>query len=221
MNFLLNGKFGKLLPEQYEMIKLTSVSSKYMSNLVNTIVTNYQCNEQNLILNKSTFDLIDVIEDVKKEAEYIAFDKNQNIIFKHSYDNCLICADKLQIKRVITNFLSNAVTYGFKNTDIVMELKQTKSRISFCVKDKSNPICQKDLKSIFRKFSKTSNSKYNNESTGLGLYISKRIIDMHNGKIYAKNLSSGFVVFGFNIRVPVVYDRIQLKCLQKAKLLKY
>ncbi len=199
LNMLLNGQFGELNPQQYEMIKLTCGSSKYMSNLVSNILTGYRCDSHCLSLAKSEFDIISMINLICLENSCLASEKNQKIVFHHEDISCFVFCDKLQIERVILNLISNAMTYGFENSQIDVRLNRYEDYFEFSVMNLGNPISEKKLKQLFSKFSRLENSQFNKYSTGLGLYISKRIIDLHKGKIYAKSFPDGRCVFGFKL----------------------
>ena len=198
LNLLLKGNFGKLNPEQYEMIKLTCTSSKYMSRLVGNILTNYEYEAHVLKLQKTEFDLCKLIKKVCNENKYLADDKNQTITFVPRIESCIIKGDELQIERVVLNLLSNAIKYGFENSPILITLNETGEKIHFSITNKSNPITRKDLKQIFNKFTKNKNSNIN--STGLGLYIARKIINMHNGEIYAHSNNNGDCTFEFLLK---------------------
>lgn len=201
LNMLLKGRFGQLNPEQYEMIKLTQSSSKYMSNLVGTILTNYECESNAIKLNITEFDIIKLINKICDENNALYKDKNQELIFEHrNYNSCIVKGDELQIERVIYNLLSNAVIYGLNNSKIKISLKIHHKNIIFTIKNFSNPIPNKNLKNIFNKFSKSQTSKFNKNSTGLGLYVSKRIIQMHKGQIFAHCNKNGIYTFGFILK---------------------
>ncbi len=201
LNLLLKGNFGKLNPQQYEMIKLTCSSSKYMSNLVGNVLANYECDTNSILLNKKYFDIIKLVHEILMQNQYLISDKNLKIFFTPIVNSCLVYADELQIERVINNLLSNAITYSLKNTNILINITQETKFVEFSISNKSNPISEKELKNIFQRFSKTNNSKYNRYSTGLGLYSSKRIIDMHQGTIYAKSTPDGICTFGFRLKI--------------------
>lgn len=208
LNLLLKGKFGKLNPEQYEMVKLTCSSSKYMSNLVGTILAGYKYEKNTINLNKKYFDIIKLVNELLIQNRLLINDKNLNIIFNPSKE-CIIYADELQIERVILNLLSNAITYGLKNTDINIQIKQNMRITVFSIRNKSNPIPNNELKNIFNKFSQTKNSLSNNCTTGIGLYTAKKIIEKHKGTIYAKCSPEGIFTFGFKLKTipkPMVAD---------------
>ena len=105
----------------------------------------------------------------------------------------------LQIKRVIENLLSNAITYGISGSKIEICLNKNSSVISFSVKNESIPIPDENLKDLFKPFWQANSSMLNNTGSGLGLYVSKNIIKMHGGKIFVTKESYNKINFGFEI----------------------
>ena len=200
LNLLMKGKFGKLNPEQYEMIKLTCSSSKYISNLIGMVLAGYKFDKNYVPLNKTIFDISKLIDNILIQNKYLINDKELKIIFKPVHKQYLIYADALQIERVILNLLSNAITYSIKNTEIYIQLKQNSKYIKFTITNKSNPISAKEIKQIFNKFSSSQNSKFNKSTTGLGLYTAKNIIDRHKGTIFVKSTPDGIFTFGFKLK---------------------
>ena len=199
LTLLLKGQFGTLNSQQQEMIRLACGSSKYMSNLVGTILTDYQADERVLKLNKTKFNLENVVEEVCDVNRYLAKDKGQKFVINCRANVGDIYADKLQIERVISNLVSNAIKYGNRNSKIIITLKRLDNTIKFSIANKSSPIPKNELKYIFNKFAKTKTSHFLSDSTGLGLYIAKNVINLHHGKMYAKSLPDGTCIFGFRI----------------------
>ena len=198
LKLLKSGTFGQLTTEQYHMIELTHDSCRYMSDLISTIMETYNCDYGNVHLQKSEFDISELIIELCESVKTLAMYNHQQIKFTMN-QSCTIYADKLQIKRVLQNLLSNAITYGFKNTTIEIILKTNKNSIEISVKNRSKQIPQNELATIFDKFKKTNFSNFNKAGTGLGLYLSKQIVNLHNGKIYAESLDDGTCIFGFRI----------------------
>ena len=198
LKLLKSGTFGQLTTEQYHMIELTHDSCRYMSDLMSTIMETYNCDYGHVHLQKSEFDISELIIELCESVKTLAMYNHQQIKFTMN-QSCTIYADKLQIKRVLQNLLSNAITYGFKNTTIEIILKTNKNSIEISVKNISKQIPQNELATIFDKFKKTNFSNFNKAGTGLGLYLSKQIVNLHNGKIYAESLDDGTCIFGFRI----------------------
>lgn len=205
LNMLKNETFGKLNSRQQEMINLTQESCRYMSDLICTIIDTCKSEACEFKLKKSEFDLSELILKLCQEVKSLYLVKNQEIEIICLQSKNIVFADKFQIERVVLNLLSNAINYGYKNTKISIFLEQKYNSFVFKVKNMSKQIPQKELATIFEKYKKTNTSRYNNLSTGLGLYLSKNIIELHGGKIFAKSYESGECIFGFELpdTVPV------------------
>ena len=97
------------------------------------------------------------------------------------------------------NLLGNAITYGFEKSDIIVNISQKENNIIFNVINKGYHISDAKLNEIFEKYKTNENAKFNKASTGLGLYLSKKIITAHRGKIYAQSTENNICTFGFCI----------------------
>lgn len=211
LNLLANEEFGPLTSQQKEMIALTKNSCKYLADLINTILDTYKFDNGKINLKLENIDIIELITNICKELERLAEAKKQNIIFSHKAQNCYVTVDKLQLKRVISNILSNAIQYGFAGTNIHVELKHCNNTLEFAIKNKSKKITNKELSTIFDRFNSTSMSHFNSASTGLGLYLTKQIIEMHKGEVFANSADDGICTFGFRLNTTPVTEAISDK----------
>lgn len=209
LNMLLNGFFGKLSDEQKQIISLTKESCQYMSDLIATILDTYNYESGQIGLNYEEFDIVSLISELCANSNITSNSANQKIIFKKDCDKCVVNADKLQIKRVIVNLLSNAITYGYPEYPIYVVLENQNDNINLYVENKSKQIPESELKTIFDKFKKTKFSYFNKTGTGLGLYLAKYVIKMHKGEIYAKSFENETCIFGFRIPVSRNCESIQ------------
>lgn len=201
LNMLLDGVFGKLNSEQSEMLTLTKDSCQYMSDLIATIMDTYNFDDGKVELNLEKFDVARLINEICYSSKIMTMKHNQTIDFKNRDEECYIYADKLQIKRVIVNLLSNAITYSYSNNPIIIVLEKVDQGINIFIENKSQQIPQKELDTVFDKFKTTKFSHFNKAATGLGLYLAKQVITLHKGEIYAKSFQDGTCIFGFKIPV--------------------
>src|SRR5690606_22172877 len=111
-------------------------------------------------------------------------------------------ADKLRIYQVLTNFITNAVKYSPEGSDIEISVKQENKRIVLGVKDSGVGISKQDQIRIFERFFQATNDSKNGViSLGMGLYISKQIINEHGGKIWVKSKKGAGSTFYFNLPI--------------------
>ena len=199
LDLLLNDTFGKLNNEQKDMLWQIKSSCKYMYDLIFTILDTYMFENGQIKIKEDYFNIVELINVTMKELLSLSIEKNQNVNFINNLNTEIIYADKAQIKRVIVNLLSNAITYGFKETDVNIVLSETDSEIKCHIDNKACPIKQELLDDIFLKFKTAENAKFQKTQNGLGLYLSKQIISAHNGSITVSCNKDGVCVFEFTI----------------------
>lgn len=200
IKMLMDGTFGTLNPDQYQILKETLSSEKYMADIVTNILTAYKCDCSELKLHKQVFDIAEVLNTIYESVKGLAEDKNQVIQINYKCSNLYAFGDKLQLTRVMTNLISNAIRYGDAESTIIIELINNGHNIRFTVENKGQPIPKEKLKRIFDRFT-GGMAHYNSAGTGLGLYLSKRIIKMHGGEIFAQSFDNGTNIFGFELKI--------------------
>jgi signal transduction histidine kinase len=100
--------------------------------------------------------------------------------------------DKMQVRRLVDNVLSNAVKYSPNNTAVIVTIERDGNLVKITVKDEGPGIPPEEMHKLFTDFGKTSVQPTGNEtSTGLGLSICKKIAESHHGRIYAGNREDG------------------------------
>ena len=93
-----------------------------------------------------------------------------------------------KLARAFGNLLKNAINYSYLNTTIKIDIKEYEDKIEIVFKNKGDKIPEYKLEKIFDKFYRADESRTSSTGgAGLGLAITKQIIELHNGKIYAKN----------------------------------
>lgn len=205
---LLNEHFGKLTKEQAEMITLIQDSCSYCADLIATVLYTYKYNTGQIKLNISDFDIIELINILKNGLKNLSKERNIEIRLNTNYEKYIINADKLQIKRVIVNLLSNAITYSYEKTTINIDFKVNKNTITVRIKNSGATISKQELKTIFEQYT-LENYYAKQTSTGLGLYLSKQIIESHNGEIRATSLTDKEINI-FEFTIPTTYVKKQI-----------
>ena len=186
-------------------------NARRLEKLTEDILDVSRIEGNNLQLSKSNFDLNRTIQQVIEDYQKEAANKNVKIIldFKKNVPTT-IYADEARLQQVINNLLSNAINFTNKGTVIITAYKaqvdtnvemgqQDEESIVVEIKDTGSGINPEMLPRLFEKFATRSGS-----GTGLGLYISKSIVDSHGGKIWAYNNKDGIgATFTFTLPIPV------------------
>lgn len=206
LDLLLKETFGKLGEEQKEMVCQIKSSCKYMYDLIFTILDTYLYDNGLTKITPVRFDILELLNETTRGLTNLLAERGQKIIVNTQLASSEIIADRVQVKRVMINLLTNAVTHGFKNSDIGVFITENENNIKVEVHNKSEYINKEQMKEIFEKYKHVKNSKSIKTSTGLGLYLSKQIIDAHNGKVYAYSDEDKNCVFGFEIPKEVMVE---------------
>lgn len=202
LDLLLNDHMGPLNDEQKELLTLTKDSCNFMYDMLSTLLNTYKYENGDFVLNYEMCNVISLVEEAGNELEPMLKEKNVTIRINTQGDIFDVYCDRMQIKRVITNILGNAISYAYNNTDIIITIKQNENNISFEAKNESPYINPETMESLFKKYVSHA-AKYNKIGVGLGLYLSKQIIDAHNGDIYAQSFKENYNIFGFNIPLRI------------------
>lgn len=184
LKFFLEGAIGKLDDKQKVLLSTMLQSNEDLLGLVNALLEVYRFESGKLTLCKTAFSVKDLVEQCYSELKPLAEKKNIDfsVIFELE-DNLHILADRAEIKRVITNLCGNALNYTNKNGIVKVLAKAQCGDFIFSVTDNGNGIPQSDIPNLFKRFSQGTARK-RSTGTGLGLYLSRQIIEAHNGKIW-------------------------------------
>lgn len=184
LKFFLEGAIGELDDKQKVLLSTMLQSNEDLLGLVNALLEVYRFESGKLTLCKTAFSVKDLVEQCYSELKPLA--EKKNIDFSVSFeleDNLHILADRAEIKRVITNLCGNALNYTNKNGIVKVLAKAQCGDFIFSVTDNGNGIPQSDIPNLFKRFSQGTARK-RSTGTGLGLYLSRQIIEAHNGKIW-------------------------------------
>jgi PAS domain S-box-containing protein len=187
LKFFLDGSLGELEERQKILLSTMQKSNEDLLGLVNALLEVYKYEAGKLALCKTNFVLKDLVTQSFRELELLA--KNKKIEFNLTFspeDNLTINADRGEIRRVITNLCGNAINYTKIEGKIDIEVREQSGDIIFSVKDNGNGIPAEDIPHLFKRFSQGTTKK-RSTGTGLGLYLSRQIIEAHNGKIWLES----------------------------------
>lgn len=155
-----------------------------------------------LSLEKTTFDIIKLIEGVFELLEMKAAKKNIILTFDTNYDEpILVIADKEKIQQVLTNLLVNSIKYGYDDgtTEVSVE-DLVKNKVIIRVTDNGEGIPKQHIPRLFERFYRVDQSGSRREGgSGLGLAIVKHIIEAHGEKIYIESVEDVGSEFSFTL----------------------
>ncbi len=197
---LLEGDFGELNPEQREYLEKANLSNERMINLVDDLLNLSRIEEGKYVRKDEFFELDKVVEKTIESLKTEIKKKNLKVSFKKLRKIPKILADKEKIGLAVQNLIENAVNYTLDNGQIKISLDFNGEEIKFSVSDSGIGIPQDQQKKIFSRFFRSAKAKkIRTEGSGLGLYITKNIIESHGGKIWFESKENEGTTFYFTI----------------------
>ena len=176
---------SKELQDKYINIALNK--SFRLEELTNQFfdITRYNLHEMSVT--KEKIDLSFLMEQLLDECYPMLQEKKLKCIINKP-SQLYFMGDGDKLARAFDNLLKNAINYSFENTNIEIDIKKDEEKINILFKNKGNKIPEFKLDKIFDKFYRLDEARSTSTGgAGLGLAITKEIIELHNGKIYAKN----------------------------------
>jgi len=185
LSFLLDNRFGELTDRQKEALVHLKNSNKELVELVEIILETYKLNETKIELNKEDVDVNRLIEQTLDEMRPIADTNSIELKYWTEFNN-RVKLDEFYIKRVMKNLILNAISFSAPSSKIDIALCNDEKNIYIKITNYGSYIDKDELKHVFDKYYTTA-KKFRKVGTGLGLYLSNKIVKAHKGKIFVES----------------------------------
>lgn len=182
LNLLLDNNLGELEDNQHEIISDILNSTKFMQDMVENILCKNKIESDKINLSKSAYSMKELIEHCIELTKYILVARRQKIKFTCNINDSFVDMDFLEMKRAVHNLIANASEYSPEDGEIQIEIFKDGTNIGFYVQDFGKGIDLVNQQDVFLQYM-TFAKKYKKVGSGLGLYITKRIIEAHDGEI--------------------------------------
>ena len=194
--------------EHRRLLDEVILNARRLERLARVMLDVTRIENNSLILTKETVDIAKVVKDIvdsynQNLREKYAVNKSKNLeelmIIQNGVKDLEVTLDKVRITQVICNILDNALSFSHEGKIKVVLNKEKRNRQNFLlvrVKDTGPGIDPEILSKLFTKFASKSDM-----GTGLGLFISKGIVEAHGGKIWAENNPNKGATFSFTLPI--------------------
>ena len=186
LKFFLEGAVGEIDDKQRLLLSTMQKSNEDLLGLVNALLEVYKYDAEKLTLNKTDFNIYELVKLVFDELKPLADNKKIDFSIDCADNSIDINADRSELRRVICNLCGNAINYTPEEGKVVITIKNEANDLIFSVSDTGCGIPSEDIPNMFQRFSQGT-SKKRSAGTGLGLYLSRQIIESHGGKIWLES----------------------------------
>lgn len=188
-------KIGK---EERSFLDKAFISSSQLAALVENLLSVSRIERGALKVQAESADWASIVKEVYVNFQNLAQEKNIKLSYTPEDNLPPVLVDKFRISEVISNLVANSLQYTRSGGDVEIITKKDKAGVLTQVKDTGQGIPESALPKLFTKFFRVSGVlEQGSKGTGLGLYISKSIIDMHGGKIWVESEMGKGSTFNF------------------------
>jgi len=179
---------GKVTYKQKIVLKKTLDNIERLKKIIDGLLDVSQIERNTLKLHYSLVDVIDLIKDSASFFTELAAEKNVSLNYSYPKEPVNIFIDADRIRQVIFNLISNAIKFTEDGGKIRVEVEVFEAKIRIGVIDNGIGMSKSDLALIFNKFTQVSKiATIENQGVGLGLYISKKLVERHKGEIWVES----------------------------------
>ncbi|WP_170178599.1 hybrid sensor histidine kinase/response regulator transcription factor [Flammeovirga pectinis] len=169
--------------DAFQHIDLIQRQSKKMFQLVEQVHDVRKADENILKLKYTTFDFTDLVTDVKQDFDKLAEDSGKKLILEGDANQLYVLADEHKLEVVVNNLLNNAFKFTREGDQITINYKDKNGGLFFSVSDTGIGIPEEDLDHLFKRFYQSNKGEKYSVGTGIGLELTKMLVEMHHGEI--------------------------------------
>ena len=215
LSLIKDGDYGPVDRRAQSLLNDVSLSTVRLISLVSDILDKSRMDSGRMQYVYSDFDFNELVDSVVAEFKLPAASKGIAIVWQKGTAAALsIRGDREKLRQVLFNLVDNALKYT-RSGAIEIKNKSEGDALELSVKDSGSGMSKDTLERLFQKFSRASEKETSIQGTGLGLYVAKRIIDDHNGELWAESEGEGKGSI-FHLRLTRSTPGVKLTAMPKA-----
>jgi two-component system sensor histidine kinase/response regulator len=193
----------KASAETIEFLEMIKQSSKFMRDLIEELLDVSIIDSGKLSIYLEPVDIMELIRNNVSLNRVIAGRKQITVEFNPVKDLPVFQLDRKKIEQVFNNLISNAIKYSYPQSRVVIDSKRENGNLVISVHDMGQGIPPAEMDKLFKPFPRLSVKTTSGESsTGLGLVIVRKIIEAHNGKVWAESRLKIGTTFSISLPIP-------------------
>ncbi len=202
------GYLGSIQPAQKVVIETIIRSHQTSLQLVETLLDIYRNDTEGLNLKLAPVDLVEIAHDVTTTLVGLSLSRRVHISFNYGTSDfrqfLWVNGDAFQLSRVFTNLLTNAINHSLRGSKVEVVLESGSRYHTAKIIDSGAGILPEQLPYLFERFYQGYSDRQA-KGSGLGLYLTRQIVETHGGTIWAENRSPHGAVFAFRLPILIIH----------------
>jgi signal transduction histidine kinase len=194
LGMIEEGIYGEVPEKVKEVLHKVNDSNERLIRLVNSLLDISRLELGRMQFDIEKVDIEEMLENIIDEFHVAARKKGLKLVFEHPKEKLPeVKIDPLKMRQVFLNLVDNAIKYTYQGEVIVKaELKDHgRERIRISVSDTGMGIARKEINEIFKIYRRGTGVRLFPEGSGVGLYVAKKLIEAHKGRIWAESKGKG------------------------------
>ncbi|HTE57814.1 MAG TPA: CHASE domain-containing protein [Verrucomicrobiae bacterium] len=184
IGMLKDGYAGNVNTDQQSLLDKAYESNERQLHIINQLLYVAKIDAQGIVITPRRINLNKLLRDLAAELTPEAEQKKSRIKLQLPSKNVFIEADEHCVRMSLENLLTNAIKYSYEQKPITVSLRTQKAKVRIAISDKGIGIATDDIPQLFQRFTRIPNELSNQTSgSGIGLYLSQQLIDLHDGSI--------------------------------------
>jgi two-component system NarL family sensor kinase len=196
------GQFGQVSSAQQKVLEMMARSHRSTLQLVETVLDIYRYDTEGLKLKRSPVNLAEIAQEVIATLTDLAASRRVYVRLHYGQSNfpqsLWVNGDALQLQRVFANLIINSINHSPRGGKVEVVLESIGARQQVLVLDRGPGITPEELPHLFERFYQGLSDRQA-KGSGLGLYLTRQIVEAHGGTIWAENRSPQGALFGFRL----------------------
>jgi signal transduction histidine kinase len=189
-----------MTPEQKNMVSMMERNTQNLIELVNDLLDASKLESGTMRLDLSTIELRGLVDELRQQMQPLAAEKEIALEERMPAGLPPLRADRAKLRRVLVNLISNALKFTPRGGRVSLSAAPEGGAVRVSVSDTGVGIPEEDLRDIFDKYAQArSRATRSEKGTGLGLYITRQLVELHGGRIEVQSEVGRGSTFSFTI----------------------
>jgi signal transduction histidine kinase len=200
INFFTSGRLGELTGEQRNMVSMMERNTQNLIELVNDLLDASKLESGTMRLDLATIELRGLVDELRQQMQPLAAEKEIALEAVVPDELPQLRADRAKLRRVLVNLISNALKFTPRGGRVSVSAAPEGAFVRVSVADTGVGIPEEDVRDIFDKYAQArSRATRSEKGTGLGLYITRQLVEIHGGRIEVHSEVGRGSTFSFTI----------------------